>query len=260
MKRHERAIRVTRVVVAIIFWLGVWSFTAWRLDQPLLLPMPHRVAVRLWELMRTAGFWSTVGASLLRVLSGLVLAVVLGCVLAVLTERYEWLNALLSPLLSLIRSVPVASFILLAVLWMGRDRVPVFIVVLMALPVVWSNVAAGIHTTDPALLEMARAYGFSRWRQLRRIWLPSVMPQFLSACRTALGLSWKAGVAAEVLTVPAQSIGRMLYTTKLNLEVEELFAWTAVVVVLSLIIEQGLLSLLSAAGSAYNARGGGNRG
>ena len=168
-----------------------------------------------------------------------------------LTTVPDWV-----PASSLIRSVPVASFILLAVLWMGRDRVPAFIVVLMALPVVWSNVAAGIHTTDPSLLEMGRAYQFSRWRQLRRVWLPSVMPQFLSACRTALGLAWKAGVAAEVLTVPAKSIGRMLYTTKQNLEVEELFAWTAVVVVLSLIIEQGLLSLLSAAGSAYNAKGG----
>ena len=260
MKRRSRAARLTRLAVAAVFWLGLWSFTAWRMEQPLLLPMPHRVAICLWGLMKSADFWSAAGASLLRVLLGLALAVSLGCVLAVLTERYEWLNALFSPLLSLIRSVPVASFILLAVLWMGRDRVPVFIVVLMALPVVWSNVAAGIHTADPALLEMSRAYGFSGWRRFRRVWLPSVMPHFLSACRTALGLAWKAGVAAEVLTVPAQSIGRMLYTTKQNLEVEELFAWTAVVVVLSLIIEQGLLSLLSAAGSAYNARGGGNRG
>ena len=260
MKRRERAIRLTRVLIALVFWLGVWSITAWALHQPLLLPMPHRVAACLWGLMKTGSFWSTACASLLRVLGGLVLAVVLGCGLAVLTERYEWLNALFSPVLSLIRSMPVASFIILAVLWMGRDRVPMFIVVLMALPVVWSNVAAGIHTTDPALLEMARAYQFPELQRLRRIWLPSVMPQFLSACRTALGLAWKAGVAAEVLTVPAKSIGRMLYTTKLNLEVEELFAWTAVVVALSLIIEQGLLSLLSAAGSAYNAKGGGGHG
>ena len=130
MKRHTRAIRLTRVAVAIIFWLGLWSFTAWRMNQPLLLPMPHRVAACLWSLLKSASFWSVTGASLLRVLGGLALAVALGCVLAVLTERYEWLNALFSPLLSLIRSVPVASFILLAVLWMGRDRVPVFIVVL----------------------------------------------------------------------------------------------------------------------------------
>ena len=260
MKRRERAIRLTRLLIALVFWLGVWSITAWALHQPLLLPMPHRVAACLWGLMKTGSFWATACASLLRVLGGLVLAVVLGCGLAVLTERYEWLNALFSPILSLIRSMPVASFIILAVLWMGRDRVPVFIVVLMALPVVWSNVAAGIHTTDPALLEMARAYRFPELQRLRRVWLPSVMPQFLSACRTALGLAWKAGVAAEVLTVPAKSIGRMLYTSKLNLEVEELFAWTAVVVVLSLIIEQGLLSLLSAAGSAYNAKGGGRHG
>lgn len=249
--------RITLALAAIAFWLGVWALAAWRLGSPLLLPSPGRVAACLWKLVQQPVFWTVTAASLARVLCGVVLAVALGCVLAVLTERFRLLNILFSPLLSLVRSMPVASFIILAILWMGRDWVPVFIVVLMALPVVWSNVAAGIHTTDPGLLEMARVYRMPPARRLRRVWLPSVMPQLLSACRTALGLAWKAGIAAEVLTVPTASIGKMLYTTKLNLEVEELFAWTLVVVLLSLTIEHGLLSLLGRAGSAYNAKGGG---
>ena len=120
--------------------------------------------------------------------------------------------------------------------------------------------ATGIHTTDSGLLQMAKVYRFPLTRRLRRIWIPSVMPYFLSACRTSLGLAWKAGIAAEVLTVPANSIGKMLYTSKLNFQIEELFAWTLVVIVLSLAIEQGLLSLLGRVGKAYNAEGGGQNG
>ncbi|MBE6932705.1 MAG: ABC transporter permease subunit [Ruminococcaceae bacterium] len=248
--------RAAKNLLALVFWLGVWAFAAWRMGQPLLLPSPIHVAGRLWHLMGEGGFWLTTAASLGRVLLGVVLSVVLGVALAALTEAFSWLNDLLSPLLTVIKSTPVASFIILAILWMGRDQVPVFIVILMALPVIWANVATGIRTTDPGLLQMAKVYQFPLLRRLRRIWVPSVMPHFLSACRTSLGLAWKAGIAAEVLTVPANSIGKMLYTSKLNFQIEELFAWTLVVIVLSLVIEQGLLSLLGRVSAAYNTRGG----
>ena len=119
------------------------------------------------------------------------------------------------------------------------------IVVLMALPVVWSNVSTGIASTDPLLLEMAKVFRFSPWKRLRRVYIPSVMPHFLAACRSTLGLAWKAGVAAEVLTVPAVSIGRMLYESKLYWETLDLFAWTLTVIVLSLTFE-ALISFFTA--------------
>ena len=136
------------------------------------------------------------------------------------------------------------SFIILLILWVGRDFLPCVIVVLMALPVIWSNVSAGIAGVDAQLLEMARIFRFSHWRKLRRIYIPSVAPHFLSALRSCLGLSWKAGVAAEVLTVPAVSIGKMLYESKLYWETLDLFAWTLVIIICSLIIEKLLMSAL----------------
>ena len=125
----------------------------------------------------------------------------------------------------------------------------------MVLPVVWANVCAGIRSTDPILLRTARVFRFSPWRTLRRVYVPSVMPHFLSACRTSLGLAWKSGIAAEVLTVPAVSIGKMLYESKLYLETTDLFAWTAVVVVCSLVIEKVLMSAIGRLGRAYAVGG-----
>ena len=225
-------------ILVLAFWLGVWALLALIVGRELLLPGPWTVAKRLGALALTADFWSTVAVSLGRILCGAALGVLAGVVLAAGTSRFRVLDALLTPLLTVIRATPVASFILLVLIWVGRDILPVVIVFLMVLPVVWANVAAGIAAADRELLEMAAVYRFSPWEKVRRIYAPSAAPYFLSALQTGLGLAWKSGVAAEVLTVPARSIGRQLYESKLYLQTVELFAWTAAVVVCSLVIEK----------------------
>jgi len=123
-------------------------------------------------------------------------------------------------------------------LWTDRDQVPVIIAALMVLPVVWGNVVRGIRECDPKLLELARAYRFSRFKTARLILLPSVRPYFLSALTTSMGLAWKSGVAAEALVWPKLAIGTQIYNTKFYLETADLFAWTLVVILLSLLLEK----------------------
>ncbi|MCD8087597.1 MAG: ABC transporter permease subunit [Oscillospiraceae bacterium] len=247
--------RLGRAILVLAFWLGLWMMLARLVDTALLLPGPWAVAKRLAELAVTLGFWRTTAVSLLRVLLGVALGVITGVLLAALMSRFRLLRALFSPLLTIVRATPVASVILLALIWLGRDFLPCFIVWLMVLPVVWANVSAGIEAVDKSLLEVARLYRFSWGRKLRRIYVPSVMPYFLSALRTGMGLAWKAGVAAEVLTVPVKSIGRYLYESKLYLETTDLFAWTVVVVLCSLGLEKLMLAAIGRLDKRWN-RGG----
>ena len=226
------------------FWLGVWQLLAMLVGNGLLLPGPVAVLLRLGQLALTGAFWKATAFSLLRVLAGTLLAILLAVLLAVLCCRWKVADALLTPLMTVVKSTPVASFIVLLILFLGRDLLPVVIVVLMALPVIWGNVCAGIRNTDPLLLRTAKVFGFSRGRTLRRVYLPSVMPYFLSACRTALGLGWKSGIAAEVLTVPAVSIGKLLMEAKQYWEVTDLFAWTLAVILCSLVIEKVLMAAI----------------
>lgn len=237
--------RLGKNLIVLAFWLCLWAGLACLVGRELLLPGPLAVFKRLCVLALTADFWQTAAVSLLRILLGTVCGLALGAALAALTCRFRAADTLLSPLLILIRSTPVASFILLMLIWLGRDILPSVIVLLMVVPVVWGNVSAGIRSADGRLLEMAAVYRFGTWRTVRRVYVPAVLPHFLSACRTAMGLAWKAGVAAEVLTVPRISIGRHLYESKLYLETVDLFAWTVVVVLLSLVIERLLGSVLS---------------
>lgn len=243
-------------LIVLVFWLLVWQILSLAINKPLLLPAPPAVLGRIAQLVISAKFWQITAISLLRILLGVICAMALGVLLALATCRSSLLRSLFSPLLTVIKSTPVASFIILLILWVGRDFLPSVIVVLMALPIVWSNVSTGITQTDIQLLEMARVFHFSSWRLLRRVYVPSVMPHFLAACRSCLGLAWKAGVAAEVLTVPALSIGKMLYESKLYWETLDLFAWTVVVIICSLIIEKVLISAIAAIGRNYSVGGG----
>ena len=154
-------------------------------------------------------------------------------------------DALLSPLFSVIKATPVASFIILALVWINKELIPVFISALMVLPVIHGNVREGIISTDRELLEMAKIFGFSRKQKLSRIYLPSVAPYLTAGVKTCLGLAWKAGVASEVLCFAAYSIGNKLYQAKVYLETADMFAWTVTVIVISIIIEKVLMSLVS---------------
>ena len=238
-----------RALLPPAFWLGVWQLGAMAADEwlggrgnELMLPYPSSVFRVLLSLAATGEFWLTALASLRRVLAGLALGAGLGLALAVLTCVSPLAGCLLSPAIRVVRAAPVASFILLVLLWVRRSGVPVAISSLMVLPVVWGGASQGIRETDGRLLELARAYRFSRWKTVRLIYLPSVRPYLLASVTTAMGLAWKSGVAAEVLCLPRTSIGTRIYYTKYNLEVPELFAWTLVVVALSLLLER-LLAL-----------------
>ena len=237
------------------FWLGVWQLAALLVDRQvngkgneLLLPYPATVFSSLVRLMGKGEFFLIVFSSLGRILLGLILGAAVGSLLAVLTCRSHWADQLLSPAIRVVRAAPVASFILLVVLWTDKNFVPVVIAALMVVPVMWGNLSRGIRETDPQLLELARAYRFSRWKTIHLIYLPCLHPYFTAAITTATGLAWKSGVAAEVLCLPSSAMGTQIFSTKYYLEIPDLFAWTAVVVTLSLLLEKLLRALLGRKG------------
>ena len=249
--RNKRPNKILRVVIPLAFWLGVWQlgalFMDWRTagHGSLLLPGPLEVAVRLWALMREGPFWQAAGMSLGRIFAGFLLGAALGTLAAAATAAWAPAEWVLSPAVKVVRAVPVASFIVLVLLWApAAGWVPAIVAALMVLPVLWGNVTRGVAETDPNLLELARAYRFGRGKTLALVYIPSVRPYFASGCATALGLAWKAGVAAEVLCLPRLAIGTRLYRAKITLETPDLFAWTVTVVVLSFLLERALGALL----------------
>lgn len=207
------------------------------MNKPLLLPYPSSVFARLFELIQTKEFYSVTALSLWNVMRGILAAVLLGGVLSVITAHVSFLRDLLIPLMTVIKATPVASFIILLWLFIGSQKVPSFITGMIVLPVIWTNLDEGWRRIDPQLKEMAAVYKIPFLRRLRVLTIPSLKPYFISACRTSIGLAWKAGIAAEIIVRPRGSIGLAISDTNLYLLTEDMFAWTLVVVLLSLIIE-----------------------
>ncbi|MBR4282325.1 MAG: ABC transporter permease subunit [Clostridia bacterium] len=235
--QNKKSKKILYIALSGVFWILVWWGVALYVNQELLVSSPKQVALRLYELMGEGSFWMSVLYSLVRVSLGYILAVVVAVVLSTITHASQVVYHLSSPLMSIVKAVPVASFIILALIWLNKDIIPVFITFLIVLPIVWGNLHRGLKETDPKLLEMCGVYNVPLRRQVCGIYIPSVKPYFTSACKTAVGLAWKSGVAAEVLCKSEFSIGGHMYDAKIYLETTDVFAWTAVTVVLSVIIE-----------------------
>ena len=234
-----------KVLLPLAVWLGLWQCLAWQVGLELLLPGPGRVWQRLMALCPTPIFWRSALATLGRIVCGGALGALTGASVAAVSARWELCDWVLTPMMKVVRATPVASFILLIWLWCQYNSVHTVIAALMSAQVVWGATAQGIDDTDPALLEMARAYRLSGLKTVRLIYIPSALPAFLSGCRTAMGLAWKAGVAAEVLCRPRRALGTQVYNAKLSMETADLFAWTAVVILLSFLLEKALWGLWS---------------
>jgi NitT/TauT family transport system permease protein len=236
--------RATRPLLAAAFWLAVWQGASLVVGHRVLLVGPWEVARRLWELAPTAELWGAVARTTGRISLGFVLAAVVGVALAAAAAWSRWVEALVTPAITVVRATPVVSFIILVLIWTDTARLVTVVSFLMALPIVYTTVLEGIGHRDRRLLEMAEVFDVGPWRRLLAIDVPGVLPYFVAACRTGIGLAWKSGIAAEVIGLPAGTIGERLYQAKIFLATADVFAWTVVVVVVASACERVVVAAL----------------
>lgn len=231
--------------LAALFWLSVWQLLALSVNQSVVLSPPLEVFRTLGQLIGTGSFWLTLGASFLRILTGFAAGVLLGMLLAALSCLSRIAKALIQPLMSVLKATPVASFIILLLFFSKNQYIPSLIVCIMVMPILWASCVKGIGETDRELLEMAQVFALSGKWKLKAIYLPSLSGYLLPALLTAMGLAWKAGIAAEVLAAPPSSVGGMLYRAKIYLETPEMLAWTLCVILISMGLERLLAALVA---------------
>lgn len=236
--KDKKSYRVAQMLFVAAFWVALWQLVALAVGQDILLASPGAVFSRLLVLVQGGVFWQSVLFSCGKIMLGVVAALVAGTVLAVLTARSPFFKMLLQPVLQVMKATPIASVIIMALVWIQTSNLAVFGAFIMVLPMVWANISEGIAATDPELLEMSRMFRFSWWKTFRFLYLPSILPYFTAALSSGIGIGWKAGVAAEVLGQPQKSIGRALYQSKIYLETVDLFCWTAVIILLSVLFEK----------------------
>lgn len=231
-------------IFSVFLALLVWHLASILLNQNILLASPWDVVKRFLSLYQEETFLLSLFHSFVRIAGGFFLGLILGSLLASLAASFKFVELLLWPYMLVIKSVPVASFIILALIFLSSSDLSIFISFLMVLPILYTNILNGIKSTDKKLLEMAEVFRLSPWKKFLYIRFLSIKPFLFSACSVALGLAWKAGIAAEVIGIPSLSIGERLYESKIYLNTVDLFAWTVLLVIISLIFEKLVLFLL----------------
>ncbi len=232
----------------ILFWLLLWQAAALIWKNSIVFVGPADMLASLFSQIRAWDFWLALFRSFLCIMGGFLAAFILAILLASLTFCLPWLGILLEPVVTLQKSVPVASFVVLFLILMGSKYLAVVIVFFMAFPILYINIRQGLARVDPAMLEMARVFRMPLTHRLLYLYRPALWPFLLSGARIAVGMSWKSGVAAEIIGIPAHSIGENLYLSKIYLNTDSLFAWTLVIILLSAASEKLFLALLKRAG------------
>lgn len=225
-------------ICSIALWICLWQLAAVAIDNELFLPSPVRVWETLYkELLFREELWSSILTSFLHIVEGFLLGSVAGICLAVAAFLKKWIRVLLWVPIRLMKTVPVASFVILTLLWVKASELSVVIPFLMVLPTLYVYTLNGMEQIDEKLVEMTRVFGVSRWKSLRYLYIPQILPHVSAAASLAIGMAWKAGIAAEIIGLAQGTIGNRVYQSKLYLNTPELFAWTIIIVVLSILCE-----------------------
>ncbi len=224
-------------ILAVVFWLAVWQATAMIVDKELLLPSVVTTVAELFRLLQTSGFYISLLTSILRIGAGFLLGVLTGVMLASVSYLSKVGRALTVPLISVMKATPVASVIIILLVWLSRQTVPAVATMLIVVPIVAQNVYTGFTSVDKQLLEMADAFHMSGKNKIFKLYIPSALPYFSTSATVGIGMAWKAGVAAEVICNPAFGLGADLYESKIYLETSKTFAVTLAVIAVSAAFE-----------------------
>lgn len=239
-----KIIKFIKNPLLFLIYIGIWQLLSMIVGSSLLLPSPLATFRRLWELIKEIKTWKDVGSTFLRLILGYGIGAIIGINLAIITAKCKIFYELLSPIRIVIQSTPVLSFVLILLVSMVSNMVPVAVSAIMVAPMLWATTEQSILSLDSKLLEMGKLY-LTPWKRLRYVVLPQMIPQILASAVTALGFAWKSVITAEVLALPRFAIGNRMHISKVYLETTDMFAWTILIIILSLSMELGLKKLVN---------------
>ncbi|MBR1798178.1 MAG: ABC transporter permease subunit [Clostridiales bacterium] len=232
-----------RKTIIVLIWLVLWQVASLLVHNNILLAGPVEAIKALIRLGVTADFWLSVLYTLLKITLGFLIGVITGIIFAFLSYRFRLFRDIVTPPITVIKSIPVASFVILVIIWAGASSLSSVISTLVVFPMIYFNVLSGLDSTDSKLIELGTLFKFRLKDKLSHIFLPSVAPHLRSAIAVCSGMAFKSGIAAEVIGRPLHAIGTGVYLSKISLATDELFAWTFCAVVLAYLFEK-LVSLV----------------
>lgn len=229
--------KVLKTVLSAIIVLSIWEIAALLINDAYFLPDILQTSKALIKIISSRSFFEVVFTSVYRVFSGLFYGIAAGTVLAGICYKFDIVNSIISPIISIMKATPVACIIVLLWVSLNYTELAIFVVILMVLPIVWQNVYEGLKAVDDQLNEVTKVFELTKFQRLKVLVVPSVLSYLLPAIVTSVGLAWKAEVAAEIMS--NSNMGRLIYDFKtVSYDTASIFAWTVIIVTLSIVFEK----------------------
>lgn len=243
-KKNEKKNYIWRKLLIVLFWLIVWQVISWCIGNAILLEGPIEVVKRLFSDLGTLEYYQTVGASLLRIVGGLLFGILLAVIFSILSWKQKWMEEILLPPIQFLKAAPITCFVVLLLIWAGSENLAFYIALLVAFPPVYFNLLEGLKQLDGKYLEVARIYRMPPKNRMKYIYLPSVKAYFISALTIATGTAFKAGVAAEIIGTPNYSMGERIYMSKIYLDTAGVLSWMITVIFVAYLCEKLLIKMV----------------
>ena len=231
-----------RRIVIVLIWLLIWQFASMMTGLELLLASPVAVLKTIMNMLVSQQFYVTLMHSMINIGTGLMAGIVF---LGICAAKYKLIAEFIEIPLQLMKALPVAAFIILLLMWFGSKNVSRIISAMVVIPMVVTGVTDGIKNTDIKLIQMARVYNMSTFNRFRYIYMTGVYPYLSSQLKIALGMCFKAGISAEIIGLVSNTIGTSMYYAKMYLLSSELFAWSIVIILVSLLVEKIILKIFN---------------
>ncbi len=225
-------------VVIIVVWFIIWQGLSQWIHNDIFLPGPWNVIKSFVQLMYSKDYWMSILHTLLRIGLGFIIGFLLAVILGSFSCKFQLLRDFLSPIITVIKTIPVASFIILLLVWASSKYLSIFISILVTFPIIYIAIIDGFTQVDQSLLEMAQVFEVKSVIKIRYIYFSEILPFVKSSAKVAIGMCWKAGISGEIIGLPKYSIGEQLYISKLYLNIGDLFAWTFVIVLICYLFEK----------------------
>ena len=241
MKEHKKI----KKVISILFWVFIWQLASFIEGNGIIMPGPVEVLREMFNMIQSAEFFENVLFSVGLIMLGFLCALILGYILALVSYKVEMIKELLKPAVTAMKSVPVAGIVVILLIWFGSKMLAVYIAFLVAFPQIYTGVSAGLEAAPASLLEVARVYGLKGIRKYCLIYRPAIAPYLNSALKICVGMSFKSGIAAELIGLPEHSIGEGMYIDKLYLNTAGVFVWMLTAMLISCLCEKLILYVVA---------------
>ncbi|MCL2249445.1 MAG: ABC transporter permease subunit [Oscillospiraceae bacterium] len=233
-KKKQAIYKILAFMLIIAAW---WILAETRFAQTGIIPTPPETVRIIHEEMQSDNFFEAIFSTLRRSLVSFLVSFFAGGILAALSHYAKFIGIMLSPLIALCRAMPTMALVLILLLTVGSNALPIVVGFLIIFPLCYENMQAAIAETDKKLITMAKVFKIPGRRQITGIYLPAMLPFVFSSIIAGFGLNIKVVISAEVMGLPAMSIGHLMLSARQGFNFGATFAWLTIAVILALICE-----------------------